>query len=144
MAAIEEAKYEFDFESRWLMLREIRSAILKAIEGLREKGIIKHSLEAKVTIHVDAHAPFAQQFDALSKDLERTRQGAEGFFKEFCIVSQFVIAKNAERTTPTEYQGLSVNVQKAEGDKCPRCWNYEVTSNEYKLDKRCQRVLGML
>lgn len=126
---------------RWNMLREIRSAVLKSIEGLREQGIVKHSLEAQVTIHVDANAPFAKQFDALVKDLERTSQGAQGFFKEFCIVSQFSIAKSAQGTTPSEYQGLSVGVQKAEGDKCPRCWNWDITTNEFKLCRRCQGIL---
>ena len=128
---------------RWHMLREIRSAVLKAIEGLREKGIVKHSLEAHVTIHVDPNAPFKKQFDALIKDLDKTSQGAQGFFKEFCIVSQFTIAKSDQGTLPSEYQGLSVGVQKAEGDKCPRCWNWAITTNEFKLDERCQRVLGI-
>lgn len=127
---------------RWQMLREIRSAILKAIEGLREKGIVKHSLEAQVTIHVDANAPFKKQFDTLIKDLEHTGQGAHGFFKEFCIVSQLVIAPSAHETVPSEYQGLSVGVQKADGDKCPRCWNWDVTTHEHKLCRRCQKVLG--
>lgn len=126
---------------RWNMLREIRSAILKAIEGLREKGIVKHSLEAQVTIHVDGNAPFVKQFDALVKDLERTNQGAAGFFKEFCIVSQFTIAKSADETIPSEYQGLSIGVQKADGDKCPRCWNWDVTTHEHKLCRRCQKVV---
>ena len=125
------------------MLREIRSAVLKSIEGLREQGIVKHSLEAQVTIHVDANAPFAKSFDALIKDLERTSQGAQGFFKEFCIVSQFTIAASDHGTTPSEYQGLSVSVKKAEGDKCPRCWNWDITTNEFKLCRRCQRVLGI-
>lgn len=127
--------------NRWHMLKEIRSAILKAIEGLREKGIVKHSLEAQVTIFVDAQAGFAKEFDSLVKDLERTGQGAEGFFKEFCIVSQFHIAKSVGQTAPSEYQGLSILVQKAAGDKCPRCWNWAITTNEFKLDARCQKVL---
>lgn len=127
---------------RWHMLREIRSAILKAIEGLREKGILKHSLEAQVTIHVNSNASFAKQFDALVKDLERTSQGVHGFFKEFAIVSQFTICPSAQETVPSEYQGLSVGVQKADGDKCPRCWNWDITTNEFKLCRRCQKVLG--
>lgn len=130
-------------QNRWHMLKEIRSAILKAIEGLREKGIVKHSLEAQVTIYVDAHAGFAKEFEALVKDLEHTGQGAEGFFKEFCIVSQFTIAKSVGETIPSEYPGLSIGVQKAAGDKCPRCWNWAVTTNEFKLDARCQKVLAL-
>ncbi len=118
--------------ARWHMLREIRSSVLKAIEGLREKGIIKHSLEAKVTIAVDPRAPFALEFEALDAS----------FFKEFFIISQFSLAQDATDLVPAEYQGLSVGVQKAVGDKCPRCWNWDITTNEFKLCNRCQGVLG--
>ena len=51
-AIIEEYLMRAQKEDAWATLKEIRSAVLKGIEELREKGIIKHSLEASVTLYI--------------------------------------------------------------------------------------------
>lgn len=38
--------------------------------------------------------------------------------------------------------GLKIYVEKAAGQKCPRCWQYEVSNNPQHLCKRCQEVIG--
>ena len=42
----------------WQQLKESRSALFKAIELQREKGIVKHSLEAQVTLYIDPKAEY--------------------------------------------------------------------------------------
>jgi len=115
--------------------------MLKAIEGLREKGIIKHSLEAKVIAYFD---PKVQGLDVIQdffEDLEASGQSIESFFKEFVIVSQFVIAQSPEGLEKSEYPGLFVKVEKATGEKCPRCWQWEIIDNKDNLCDRCQMIV---
>ena len=102
--------------AKWEQLKELRSVVLKAIEGERERGVIKHSLEAQVRITVPE---FAAQFD-------------EQFFKEFFIVSQVVITRGFE---------LQVEARHAEGDKCPRCWNWDTVIDARGLCRRCSALV---
>jgi isoleucyl-tRNA synthetase len=129
-------------QDQWDMLRAIRSAVLKAIEGLREKGIIKHSLEARVLMYMDADAAVHPLFKVLLKELQKTPQGINGFFEEFFIVSSFSLQTSAQGLTPSEYPGLSLAIEKAAGEKCPRCWQWKETVHEHKLCQRCQHIVS--
>ena len=40
-----------------------------------------------------------------------------------------------------EATGLLVKAGHAEGVKCPRCWQWEVTDHEHGLCSRCQRIV---
>ncbi len=123
------------------VLKKIRDGVLKAIEGLREKGIVKHSLEAKVIMHVDANAPFAQQFTNFIKDLEKRAQTVTGFFEEFFIVSQVELRSTAQGLEKSEYSGLFVAVEKAPGQKCPRCWQWKPEVHDNSLCNRCTAIV---
>ena len=126
----------------WNVLKDIRSAVLKAIEVQREKQIIKHSLEARVTIYFDLKAPFydklADFFMAMSKRSEK----AEDFLKEFFIVSQCDIASHQNDLQQTEVNDLFVKVEHAQGTKCPRCWQWDNTNDEYGLCNRCIKIVN--
>ncbi|HSW73925.1 MAG TPA: class I tRNA ligase family protein, partial [Candidatus Limnocylindria bacterium] len=126
-------------EAQWQALKDIRSVVLKAIEGLREQGIVKLSLEANVRIYMDETLTHALQgiFDKIAA----TDQSKAEFFKEFFIVSQLDIAPDATDMVPSSYKGLYVHVQRASGDKCPRCWQWTVTDHEHKLCARCEKVI---
>jgi len=126
----------------WDMLKTMRSALLKAIEGLRQSGTIKHSLEAAITMHVAADAPYAPLLNAFYATLAQSGQTTEAFFKEFLIVSQVTIRDSADGLASSQLDGLSVQVTPATGDKCPRCWHYEPSDHEHKLCSRCQKNLG--
>jgi len=129
---IDEAEAVRAHEQQWQLLLQVRSAVLKSLEGLREKGIIKHSLEAQVTLYFDPkHAEYAQLKDF-----------ATSFYKEFCIVSQVHIVHSNVGLEQTELPGFWIKTAKAEGDKCPRCWNWDVTQHEHHLCNRCQKILA--
>ncbi len=128
-------------QERWKMLADIRSAVLKAIEGLRAQGIIKHSLEAQVTMHVNDQAAFAPLFKRLTDDLQKTQQGDKGFFEEFFIVSDVISQKDNSNLESSELTGLSVLINKAPGKKCARCWQWKTSVNDRQLDERCQKIV---
>lgn len=115
----------------WDMLKNIRSAVLKSIEPEREQGRIKHSLEAAITVYC---APTMKLYELIKKF-------DAPFFKEFFIVSQVHLADSAEGLAETAVPGLFVKTEVAQGTKCPRCWNWEITQNADGFCARCQAII---
>lgn len=135
----ESAALNFDLE--WAMLKEVRSLILKSIELERQKGLIKHSLEASVKLFVNLED---KKYEILKKLFALQESHPDlliNFFKEFLIVSQFQIMANKGNLGPTDDKSVFVSVEKAIGVKCPRCWNYDTSEHPDDLCRRCQFVL---
>lgn len=128
-----------DCEKLWDQLKQVRSAILKAIEQLREQGTIKHSLEARVTIFVDVEQC---SFNWLQKCYEQLgKQNAADFFKEFLIVSQFELKNDGHGLEKTSINGLYVLVEQAQGKKCVRCWQWQQDDGMQDLCNRCSEIV---
>ncbi len=120
----------------WTQLRQIRSEILKAIEVEREKGIIKHSLEARVILYVNLDLPEYALIKQLFAEIESKGMSVEDFMKEFLIVSQIQILDNPNNN-------ITIQAEKALGTKCPRCWQWKVDKPEDDLCQRCSKVLNI-
>ena len=132
---------ELEYQSIWNSIFEIRSALLKAIEKKREKGLIKHPLEAKITVNFDStnkNIFFVIKFIESAQKL--SGKSVEDFFKELMVVSQFIISDKKQE--PTDIEGLTASVEVAEGHKCPRCWKFEDSSNKDGLCNRCFKIIG--
>ena len=145
----------------WEVIKAIRSAILKLLEGLREQGAIRHSLEARVKILINVKVMNMSALQNLHKELRQNNQTIEQFFKELLIVSQVEYDEiddynqedddqeleeelEEDGCEATAIDGLLVHVGRAVGDKCPRCWQWEATEHEFRLCKRCQQVVARL
>ena len=113
----------------WTTLRSVRDQVLKALEEARNQKQIGKSLEAQVKLVAS---------DALYPTLERHKDELRYLF----IVSQVELEKSpsGNGTNP-----LTVEVSKAAGEKCDRCWNYSVHVGEDKkyptVCERCSAVL---
>ncbi len=112
------AKIEQDFG----VLLEVRAAAAKVLEDLRREKIIGSSLDAAIVIH----AP-----DAMVKVLETYRP----HLREFLMVSQFDIKPGTE---------LSILAGKASGEKCERCWHYDVLGSNPKFLTLCPKCVEAL
>jgi isoleucyl-tRNA synthetase len=124
--------------AQWELLKQMRSAVLKAIEPLREKGIIKHPLEASVTLYFDATV--RNNLALLLDCIDKSPQGLVPFLKEFFIASEVVIAYDNEGLEATAVKGFFVKITHAPGTKCPRCWSWEVTEHPDGLCRRCSLI----
>ncbi len=125
--------------NEWELLKELRSAVLKALEIEREKGVIKHSLEARVELYIDPAMKGFQTFTEFGQKL--TGQTLLGFFKEFFIVSQVFFHAREEDLMATTVQGFYATVSHAQGVKCPRCWNWDDVNLPHNLCRRCSALL---
>ncbi len=114
-----------DFDS----LLGVRAEALKALEAARQAKLIGSALEAMVTIH----AP-----EKLYKLLERYRDD----LRFLLIVSGVEIAPatGGNGNTP-----LRVEVSKAPGKKCERCWNYSAqVGADARYPSVCERCSAVL
>ncbi|HJM68579.1 MAG TPA: isoleucine--tRNA ligase [Candidatus Babeliales bacterium] len=132
----ERVEFDRSWKKHWSQLFNVRDAILKAIEAQREKGVIKHPLEARLSIHIDD-----ENLSALLSDLGKGDQTLGAFFKELLVVSQFAVKDSSDGLAPSELSGLSVLVEPAQGTKCPRCWHYDVEKGDGDLCVRCSTIV---
>ena len=139
---LEDHQKELVFTTQWATLKDLRSVLLKAIEEQREKGLIKHPLEASLTVFIDTSKPEFESLKNFFSYIEKRGRSLAQFFKEFLIVSQFNLVDSAINLKETTDKGIAVNVEVAQGDKCPRCWHFDQTRNVDKLCHRCEEVLA--
>lgn len=129
-------------ELAWQVALQMRSAVLKAIEPFRAQGVIKQSMEAAVTIYIDPAAPFFASYSLFKELVSHTGQKLEEFFKEFFVVSRVYMSDHISATEKTALSGFYVKIEHAPGNKCPRCWQWDVADNPHNLCNRCTRVLS--
>jgi len=115
----------------WATLRIIRDEVLKALEASRNSKLIGTGLEAQVAI--TASDPV---YTVLKRHAEQLRY--------LFIVSAVTLAMGSGNGT----SGVHVEVKKADGAKCERCWNYSTRVGEDKsyptVCERCSAVLNEL
>ncbi|MBQ3058719.1 MAG: isoleucine--tRNA ligase [Desulfovibrio sp.] len=120
----------------WNVLLNVRAAVTRAIEPLRREGVVGHALDTRITLY-------------LADDLRVRLEGLNTDLREFCLVSQLLLAPLCEAPTDAvadaEVPGLSLRVEKAFGEKCERCWIYSTglgtDASHPTLCPRCAAVL---
>jgi isoleucyl-tRNA synthetase len=122
------AKADPKRDEDWNALRSVRDEVLKALEDARNNKLIGGGLEASV--HVTAS-------EALYAVLKRYQDQLRYLF----IVSAVDLTEGAGNGTGS----VQVEVKKADGQKCERCWNYSIHVGEDKnyptVCERCSAVL---
>ncbi|MGN1304660.1 MAG: class I tRNA ligase family protein, partial [Oscillospiraceae bacterium] len=103
------------FIEKWNFIYQLRADVTKALEVKRADKFIGASLEAKVIIHVNNDASLHAKLDSYSDILAKV-----------FIVSgvEIVDGGNGEFKSDFMADNLSYDVEKADGEKCERCWIY--------------------
>jgi isoleucyl-tRNA synthetase len=116
-------------DAEWTSLRSVRDDVLKALEEARNNKLIGTGLEAQVSITA------ADPLHALLK-----RHQAE--------LRYLFIVSAVETRLGTSSEGASavkVEIKKADGKKCERCWNYSTHVGEDQdyptICERCSAAL---
>ncbi len=134
------------FYASWDAMRDVRSAVLKSLEELRTQGVIKHSLDAQVSLCISSGYKDEAAIARLFAMIAQQGQSLEHFLKEYFIVSQVsVVSDTSDNANLLEVElGLFVATAKAAGGKCARCWQWE-RFDLYDTDKQlCQRCTKAL
>lgn len=97
--------------ANWDRLMDVRGDVLKSLETARQTKFIGAGLEARVNLTANRELyPLLEEYSSV--------------LPELFIVSQVALANHSE-------QPLAVTVERAQGEKCARCWKYttDVGSN---------------
>jgi isoleucyl-tRNA synthetase len=129
-----------DLENEWKRLLKVRDEVLAALEAARGEKSIGSSLDAKVAL--------VATDGALKGLLESHLRELPTLF----IVSQVELLSDVQalgtNIRKNDDLGLAVEVRRAEGEKCPRCWNYRddigAVPEHPTICERCGRVVVSL
>lgn len=107
----------------WEKLFAIRDEVLKKLEEARNEKLIGSGLEAKVVLTAD----------------KETTRFLLPYYEDLRYI--FIVSQ----TEVHEGDALSVEIQKAHGEKCERCWNYSVRVGEFpEFPTICERCFEAL
>ncbi|MBI5739224.1 MAG: isoleucine--tRNA ligase [Nitrospirae bacterium] len=126
-----------ELEKKWDMLSRIRNDVNKALEIKRQEKLIGNALEAKVTLFA------GESFYSLLKEYDN-------FLPTLFIVSSTEVLKDMTEPENTyqgvEVEGISIQVEKADGSKCQRCWNWDLSvgtsENHPELCRKCREAIS--
>lgn len=123
-----------DLEEKWSRFMDVRDDVLKALEEARAAKTIGKSLEAKVTVY--ANEELANLLPAIDSNLA-----------QLFIVSEYEFGGAREQAPENALtlDEVSVVVEKAQGEKCGRCWTISKRVGESEahpeLCPRCAEVV---
>ena len=134
ISAVSAHTFSDDFRAKWDRIHAIRDDVNKALELARADKVIGKSLEACVVLTCDG-------------ELYDFAESIKDSLAQIFIVSDVKLIKGEGTSVEGAYvEGLGVSVEKAEGEKCERCWMYSKTVGENAehptLCKRCADVLN--
>ncbi len=111
--------------NKYLEFMKLRDNVLKALEEARNKQVIGKSFAAKLTLYPTGEA----------KTLLESMDANLG---QIFIVSQFEM--KSEGAGEYKFTNLSIDVDKADGEVCDRCWQVVPTTEDGLCD-RCKKIL---
>jgi isoleucyl-tRNA synthetase len=117
-----------ELAGRWAQILEVREVVLRALEEARAAKQIGSSLEARVELK-------------LKDPLYATLSKYQGELRYVFIVSKVGVVKTDDAAAPD----IGVEVFRADGRKCERCWNYSERVGEFhRYPTVCERCIEAL
>jgi len=105
---------------KWEKIRDLRGEVTKALEEARTAKLIGHPLDAALEIKLPDNG-YKQIVEGVGESL-----------RDIFIVSSATIVGTLDESAyqGKEIENLSINVSKATGEKCERCWRFDTTIGE--------------
>jgi len=126
---LNEVRSEKDLAAKYERLFKIRASTLFALEEKRKEKKIGSPLEAKIILTPNCD------------DNHKFLKSLEDELPSIFIVSQIEV-KETNSSLKSDY---NIEVERAEGDKCQRCWNFSPTVGRDALHKDlCERCAGAI
>jgi isoleucyl-tRNA synthetase len=125
-----------ELDQRWKVLLGLRSEVTKALEQARRLQLIGHPLDARVILHLP---------DSMISSVSPYKE----FLPTLFIVSQAELSSesgSSEGFSSSEFPGLVIQIEKALGEKCERCWNFRTEVGSFPehptLCSRCHQAIS--
>jgi isoleucyl-tRNA synthetase len=114
----------------WAELLKVRGEVNKVLEQARADKRLGGSLEASVTLYADD--ALASKLNSLGNELRFVLLTSGANVAPLSAADDAAIASELVK-------GLKIGLEKAEGDKCPRCWHF---TTDVGLDAAHPEVCG--
>ena len=114
--------------AKWAKVRQARRVVTAALEVQRTDKVIGASLEAAPVVHV--------------RDSEMLEALKSVTFEDICITSDLSLTGDpmpAEAFRLPEIEGVGVVFEKADGEKCGRCWKVLPDVGKHSHSGTCKR-----
>ena len=115
-----ETDFNVELDEKWKKILLLKTEVQKVLEHYRREKAIGTSLDAKVSLFTK------------SSDYYAFLQSNLNLLKELFIVSQLNVSNTLgenELFDAEKIENLKIRVDKADGTKCVRCWNYSLDIN---------------
>ncbi len=123
---------------KYKFLVALRPQISKSLENKRSEGLIGSSLEAKIIINTSSE----DDFNYLKEK--------QDFLATVFIVSSVEVnyVQDIVKGLNEEFSKIEVRIEKADGQKCMRCWNFKIevgkNTEHSMLCARCAEIVKEL
>ncbi len=118
-----------ELSKKWNTIKNIRKVITGALEKKRADKFIGSSLEAHIKVYLE---------DSIKDSIGNTS------LDDISITSSFEILpynKNNLCFEMEEVNGVGIEVEKAKGKKCNRCWKYSEINKDKDICNRCEEAI---
>jgi isoleucyl-tRNA synthetase len=138
LAEFPEARSSHDTQllADWEQLFQVRDEVLGWLEKMRASKLIGSSLEARVVVHA-----YGKRYQLLKRHEDQLRYIF--IVSKVELVEKVGVSDDPLYETPNDL--FAVEVHRAEGEKCERCWNYSVRVGESaRYPTACERCVEAL
>lgn len=132
MPGVNEQYLDADLAVRWERIIALKQEVSKALEDARRDKVIGHPLDAQVTIHAGGDTlAFIKSCEEMLSDV-------------FICSGAVVVASDGPFGDSEEFPELKVEVSRAAGEKCPRCWHFsdQIGKDHPEVCPRCAAQLA--
>jgi isoleucyl-tRNA synthetase len=123
-----------ELAARFERLLAVRAAVTKALEEARQAGVVKQGTEARVVLSPDG-------VEGLGRLLADEAAELPALF----LVAEVALGAADGGSDSGILPGLGVRIERAPGEKCPRCWTVRRLGEDARhadVCTRCATVLG--
>ena len=130
------------FNSHVNELRKLRTVINRMLESCRNNQKLGSSLEAAVRVEI-----LDEKVQSAIEWLSQSESNNVDVLRDWLLVSSLQIGGDpwAEVLVSEANDIASVDIAKARGIKCERCWHYEIemskNKNHQNICNRCEKVV---
>jgi isoleucyl-tRNA synthetase len=127
------AWHDPDLAGRFERLLAVRAAVAKAVEEARQAGVVKQASEARVVLGVAGG-------DGLGGLLAERSAELPALF----LAAGVDLSDGAGAPESPLVPGLRVRVERAAGEKCPRCWRIRLLGEDARHAELCARCAAVV
>jgi len=124
--------FEAGFMDKWEKIHSVKDAVKKQLEELRAQKVIGSSLDADVKLYAEG-------------ELYSFLNSVADILPQVLIVSKVSVDNAVGGKEDDEFKGLGVEVSKASGCKCARCWTYsDSVGKDAEHPEICERCASVI